>query len=119
VRAGALRTLIRIERPVAGANPYGDSTATSWELVVATYAEKRVSVGSGRESERFEQRLSTYDTEWSLRYRTPADPRWRFVEVVTGTIHDVVFMADPDGRRRELVARTRIAEPQPDSLAVP
>jgi len=112
-----MRTLIRIERPVAATNPYGDSTATTWELVVATYAAKRVS--SGTESERFEQRLSTYDTEWSLRYRTPADPRWRFVEVVTGTIHDVVFIADPDGRRRELIARTRIQEPQPSSLAVP
>lgn len=117
MRGGQLRTLIRIEQPSAAANVYGDTTPTTWTLVVQTYAQKKVAQGS--EGERFDMRVSSYDTEWKLRYRTPIDPRWRFVEVVTGTAHDVVFVADPDGRRRELIARTRLFEPQPPALAVP
>jgi head-tail adaptor len=120
MRGGSLRTVIRIERPITTANPYGDPQVRAWELVVETFgAKKVVSISSGNESERFDQRISTYDTEWRLRYRFPFDPRWRFVEKATGTIHNIVFAADPNGQRREILCRTRIDEPQPETEAVP
>ena len=116
MRAGSLRTLVAIEKPVETQDAFGDPVPT-WTEVVRTYASKKV--GSGNEAESFEQRVSSYDTEWRLRYRTPFDPRWRIREIVTGTIHDIIFVADPTGRRRDLLCRTRIFEPQPDSEAVP
>ena len=117
MRAGTLRTLVRIERPVAGSDPYGDPQVRTWQTVVETYASKRVS--SGSEAERYDQRVSNYDVEWRLRYRGPFDPRWRLVEIVTGTIHDIIFAADPDGKRREILCRSRIQNPQPNSEALP
>jgi SPP1 family predicted phage head-tail adaptor len=117
VRAGSLRSLIRIERPVIGADPYGDPQVRTWVKVVETFASKRVS--SGSEAERYDQRVSNYDVEWRLRYRGTFDPRWRIVEVVTGTVHDIIFAADPDGKRREILCRTRIDAPQPNTEAVP
>lgn len=116
MRAGSLRTLVAIEKPVETQDAFGDPVPT-WTEVVRTYASKRVS--SGNEGESFEQRVSSYDIEWRLRYRSTFDPRWRIREIVTGTIHDIIFVADPTGRRRELLCRTRIFEPQPDSEAVP
>lgn len=116
MRAGNLRVLVRLEQPVTTANPFGELVPT-WTTVVSTHASKRVA--SGREGEIYDQRVASYDTEWRLRYRSPFDPRWRLVEVVTGTIHDIVFAADPDGRRREILCRTRIAEPQPSTAQVP
>jgi head-tail adaptor len=119
VRGGDLRTRIRIERPVAVPNVYGDAQAVTWEKVVETYAARKVSGSGATEKYEFEQRISSYDTEWRLRYRTPFDPRWRIVDIATGTIHDIIFAADPDGRRREILCRTRLQEPQPASEANP
>jgi head-tail adaptor len=116
MRGGKLRTLVRLEQPVTTQDPFGNPVPT-WTLVVETYASKKVA--SGRESEVFEQRVASYDTEWRFRYRSPFDPRWRIVEVVTGTVHDITFAADPDGYRREILCRTRIAEPQPATAQVP
>ena len=116
MRAGLLNVLIDLEKPVETQDAFGDPVPT-WTTVVRTYATKKV--GSGSESERFEQRVSSYDTEWRLRYRSPFDPRWRIKEVVSGTIHDIIFAADPTGRRKEILCRTRIFEPQPSTDAVP
>jgi len=116
VRAGLLNVLVELEEPVEAQDPFGDPVPT-WTTVVRTYATKKLL--SGSESERFDQRVSSYDTEWRLRYRSPFDPRWRLREVVSDTVHDIVFAADPTGRRKEIICRTRIAEPQPSSEATP
>jgi head-tail adaptor len=119
VRAGSLRTVVRIERPVIVSDPYGDPQARTWAKVVDTYASKKVTGSGGSEQERYDQRVSNYDTEWRFRFREAFDPRWRIVEVATGTIHDVIFAGDPDGRRAEILCRTRIANPQPETDANP
>lgn len=117
MRSGTLRTLIRIERPIIGSDPYGDPQVRSWELVVQTYAAKKL--GSGSEGEKYDQRISSYDVEWRFRYRGVFDPRWRLVEVGTQTIHDIIMAADPDGRRSDIICRTRIDAPQPATEAKP
>jgi len=119
VRIGTLRTLVRLERPVVQANPYGDAQDRQYQTVVVTYASKKVATTGATEAQRFEMRISNYDVEWRLRYRGAFDPRWRLVEVTTGTVHDIIFASDPDGKRAEIVCRTRIANPQPETEAVP
>lgn len=116
MRAGLLNVLVQIQQQVVTQDEFGEPIVF-WQAYTTTYATKKVM--GGTESERFQQRVSSYDTEWRLRYRTPFDPRWRLREVVTGTIHDITFVADPTGRRKELICRTRIAEPQPATNAVP
>ena len=59
-----LNVLVQLERPVETQDPFGDPVP-SWETVVTTYATKKLL--SGNESERFDQRVSNYDTEWRLR----------------------------------------------------
>jgi len=118
VRAGDLRTLVRIERPVIQANPYGDAQDLAWETVIVTWASRKVS-GGGSERYEFEQRRSSYEIEWRFRFRGAFDPRWRLIDTTTDTIHDIIFAADPDGRRREVMCRTRLQEPQPASDARP
>lgn len=40
--------------------------------------------------------------QWRTHYRTDITTEHRLVEIATGDVHDIEFVGDPDGKRKEI-----------------
>ena len=116
MRAGTMKRVI-IQEPNESRDATYNEPVASWSNVATTYAARRVL--SQRERFQGEAHTSTVDTEWTFRYRSPFDPRWRIKEVKSGELHDIQAVHDPDGRRRELVVLTTTFRPDANTEMVP
>ena len=102
MRAGDLRTRLRIESvPDGGTNEGGDPVATTPTAVATVYAS--VKALSGSEAMRGMQLQARVTHEISTRWRGDVTAAMRAVNLDTGATYHFRRVVDPTGRRAELL----------------
>jgi SPP1 family predicted phage head-tail adaptor len=98
MRAGELRHLIKIERPVETQSPTSGEVVRSWEAWAAVYASKADL--AGREYFAAQQMQSSVTTRFKIRWLAGLDSTMRIIS--DSIVYDIDAVLDPDGTRLEL-----------------
>lgn len=95
--AGTLRDRLELQQPVRAQNSFGEKVIawhtrmTRWAAIVPASTSERTHGG---------QTVSVLNYRVAMRYDPQIGPDWR---ICWGTrVLDIVSVADPDGRKREL-----------------
>lgn len=98
---GNLRHTIAIERPATIQNEYGETIISLWEPVATVYASREDLTGKEAYYASAGRKAATMLTRFTLRYVPDLSPTMHIVS--DGLTYDIQSIADPDGRREQLV----------------
>ena len=99
IRAGELRDVWTLQRPVTSRDTYGGQTVT-WETVCTLRCSTRAM--SGREYLLAQQMSAAASHELTTRYQAGITTEMRLVNQDGTRTLQITAVLDPDGRRREL-----------------
>ena len=103
VNPGKLRHRITIEHPVTTQNEYGEQIPT-WATFATVWASREDLTGREAYYAGASQKAATMLTRFTIRYIPALDEKMRVVS--DGRTYGIQSVADPDGRREQLVILT-------------